>query len=235
MANGPVETIVPSGGGPGKELANPTTSPPKPSRDGQQLDGVAGWRWLCAGLIILVALGYAGAVLGGKLEQKQRIDTSVLALLAFAGLAGALLVKPGLLGRVLEHVGEFKALGVSFKLDRVEEQQAKQQEQLEYFSLTLAALLPPPEQGHILKLQDRFTTGYRFTRDLRSQLAHLRSLGLIDTQPDPSDKDGRKHLSKLPQEGEFDLADFVKLTDLGHRWAARIKEIDAKATKAAHR
>jgi hypothetical protein len=159
-------------------------------------------------------------------------------LLAFAGLAGVLLVKPGL----LQHVLEFKALGISFKLREVEEQQAKQQEQLEYFGLTLAALLPPPEQAHILKLEDEIkedgtilTAGYRFTRDLRSQLSHLRSLGLIKMQPDPNDKDRRKHLSNLPQQGEFDVADWVKLTDLGHRWAARIKEIDARAARAAHR
>jgi hypothetical protein len=238
MANGPVEAIVPGGGGPGKEFANPTTSLPRRSGGGQQPDEVARWRWLFAGVIVLVALGYAGAVLGDKLKENQKIDTSVLALLAFAGLAGVLLVKPGL----LQHVLEFKALGISFKLREVEEQQAKQQEQLEYFGLTLAALLPPPEQAHILKLEDEIkedgtilTAGYRFTRDLRSQLSHLRSLGLIKMQPDPNDKDRRKHLSNLPQQGEFDVADWVKLTDLGHRWAARIKEIDARAARAAHR
>ena len=212
-----------------------TISSPTPSVSRQPPAAVGPWRWLLTVLIGLVALGYAAAVVGGRIGKEQRIDTSVLASIALAWLACLLLVKPGLLGRVMERIGEFKALGISIKLDRVEEQQAKQQEQLEYFSLTLTALLPPAEQGHILKLEDRFTAGYRFTRELRSQLAHLRSLGLLNTQPDPGDKDGRKHISKLPQQGEFDLADFVKLTDLGHRWAARIKEIDSRAARTTQR
>src|SRR5215470_12508215 len=101
---------------------------------------VAAWRWLLSLLIGLVALAYAVAVVTGGIGEKQRIDTSVLVSIAFAWLAGALLVKPGLLSRALAQVGEFKLLGVSVKLDRVEAQQARQQEQLEYFSLTLAAL-----------------------------------------------------------------------------------------------
>jgi hypothetical protein len=218
-----------------------TISSPHRLSAGRPRAGAALWRWLLALLIGLIALAYAVAVVTGGINKDHRIDTSVLASIAFAWLAGVLLVKPGLLGRVLGHIGEFKALGVSVKLDRVEEQQAKQQEQLEYFSLTLAALLPPPEQAHILKLEDKFnnageklTAGYTSTSELYSQLSHLRSLGLIEMQPDPADKDGRKHMRHLRrQQGEFDLADWVRLTDLGHRWAVRIKEVDQRTAKAA--
>ena len=82
--------------------------------------------------------------------------------------------------------------------------------------LLLPVLIPEPEQKHLLNIADRKTKGYKGRGTLRSELRHLRSMGLIKNHVD-------RHIGELKSEGVYDLADIIELTDLGRQWAARLR------------
>jgi hypothetical protein len=87
--------------------------------------------------------------------------------------------------------------------------------------LLLPVLIPEPEQKHLLNIADGKTKGYKGRGSLRSELRHLRSLGLIRKHAD-------RRIAELKSEGVYDLADIVELTDLGRRWVPKLREkVDA--------
>ena len=82
--------------------------------------------------------------------------------------------------------------------------------------LLLPVLIPEPEQKHLLNIADGKTKGYKGRGTLRSELRHLRSMGLIKNHTDRSN-------GELKSEGVYDLADIIELTDLGRQWAATLR------------
>jgi hypothetical protein len=82
--------------------------------------------------------------------------------------------------------------------------------------LMLSVLIPEPEQKHLLNIGDGKTKGYKGGRSLRSELRHLRSIGLIRKHAD-------RNIGELRSEGVYDLADILELTDLGRQWVAKLK------------
>lgn len=82
--------------------------------------------------------------------------------------------------------------------------------------LMLSVLIPEPEQKHLLNIADGKTKGYKGGGTLRSELRHLRSIGLIRKHAD-------RHIGDLKSEGTYDLADILELTDLGRQWVAKLK------------
>jgi hypothetical protein len=81
--------------------------------------------------------------------------------------------------------------------------------------LLLPVLIPEPEQKHLLNIADGKTKGYRGGSRVRSELRHLRSIGLIRKHTD-------RHVAELKSGGVYDLADIVELTDLGRQWVAKL-------------
>ena len=87
--------------------------------------------------------------------------------------------------------------------------------------LMLSVLIPEPEQKHLINIADGKTKGYKGGGGLRSELRHLRSIGLIRKHAD-------RHIGELKSEGVYDLADILELTDLGRQWVAKLKSrVDA--------
>jgi hypothetical protein len=83
---------------------------------------------------------------------------------------------------------------------------------------TLAPILiPEPERVHLLNIAHGMTQGYKGRGSLRSELRHLRSLGLIQRHP------GR-HIADLTSDNIHDIADVVELTDLGREWVAKLEK-----------
>ena len=82
--------------------------------------------------------------------------------------------------------------------------------------LLLPVLIPEPEQKHLLNIADGKTKGYKGRGTLRSELRHLRSMGLIKNHAD-------RPIGELKSEGVYDLADIIELTDLGRQWAATLR------------
>jgi len=60
---------------------------------------------------------------------------------------------------------------------------------------------------------------YKGHHALRAELRRLRSITLIEMRDN-------RHVRDMRDGSTFDLADYVKLTPLGERWAKRIKEIE---------
>ena len=82
--------------------------------------------------------------------------------------------------------------------------------------LLLPVLIPESEQKHLFNLADGKTTGYKGRGSLRSELRHLRSMGLIRKHLD-------RHIGELKSDRVFDLADILELTDLGRQWVAKLR------------
>jgi hypothetical protein len=89
----------------------------------------------------------------------------------------------------------------------------------EDMGLMLSVLIPEPEQKHLLNIASGKTKGYTGRGSLRSELRHLRSIGLIRKRAD-------RHIGELKSEGVYDLADILELTDLGRQWVAKLKGRD---------
>ena len=83
--------------------------------------------------------------------------------------------------------------------------------------LLLPVLIPEPEQKHLLNIADGRTKGYKGGGTLRSELRHLRSMGLLRKHAD-------RHIGGLKSDGVYDLADTIEITDLGRQWAAKLRD-----------
>jgi Predicted nucleotide-binding protein containing TIR-like domain len=84
--------------------------------------------------------------------------------------------------------------------------------------ILLPVLIPEPERTHLLNIADGKTKGHKGGGSLRSELRHLRSIGLIRKHPD-------RHIAELKSGGVYDLADILELTDLGRQWVAKLRGI----------
>jgi hypothetical protein len=82
--------------------------------------------------------------------------------------------------------------------------------------LVLSVLIPEPEQKHLLNIADAKTKGYKGGGSVRSELRHLRSIGLIR-------KHAGRNIGELKSDGVYDIADILELTDLGRQWVAKLK------------
>jgi hypothetical protein len=167
----------------------------------------AATRW---GLILLAALAVLGALLRmfGTPNLATHLDQTTL---LYLGVAGALLL--------FRHIKTFSMGQLKFELiEKLRERQDKQEERLADIALVLPLLLPNREVKHIRNLWAHKTAGYTGNHDLRTELRRLRSIGLLTM------KENRK-VAEMKDNAEFDLANYVGLTELGRRWAVRIQEI----------
>jgi len=78
-------------------------------------------------------------------------------------------------------------------------------------------LIPEPERKHLLNIAHGRTREYKGRGSLRSELRHLRSLGLIQK------RQGR-NIADLTTDNIHDIADVVELTDLGREWVTKLEK-----------
>jgi hypothetical protein len=175
----------------------------------------AATRW---GLVTLATLAALGAILRvfvpGALSLPERLDQTTL---LYLGVAGGLLL--------LRQVKTFSLGELKFEmLEKIQEQQQKQAVGLADIDLILPLLLPDSEARHIWNLFAKQTEKYQGSNSLREELRRLRSIGLIVKKPD-------HNIGEMRDGMRFDLADYVELTDLGRKWAARVHEIQSGEAK----
>ena len=171
----------------------------------------------------VAVVGYTIAIVLGKLPEEQRIDAVHFGIIALSGVIILLLLRPSLANRLKRFEG------AGFKLEMLEQVKEKQDKQanaldkqasaLDDISLMLPLLLPKTERKHLMNLDRGRTDGYKGNTAFRSEIRRLRSIGLLEMRPDC-------HVGHMKTKMEFDLADYVQLTDLGHRWVERIKQIE---------
>jgi hypothetical protein len=84
------------------------------------------------------------------------------------------------------------------------------------FGAMIPLLIPEPEQKHLINIFDGRTKNYRGGGTVRAELRHLRTIGLIQ-------KHANRNIGELTA-GSHDIGDIVELTDLGRRWAKKLKK-----------
>lgn len=178
-----------------------------------------------AALIVILVAGYATLVMHNKVEE---LSTSTILLIALAILASLLLVYPSVIEKLgKKKIGDFEVETLK-KVEQIERDQEEQAKDLSLVEDLLPLLLPISEQAHLVNLLNGTTTGYVGRGALRAELRRLRSAGLIEMTR-------RGHIESLMHGREFDLIDYVKLTDLGIRWAKHILQLRGKeGIKGSH-
>jgi hypothetical protein len=172
-------------------------------------------RTIAAVVVVLSVLAYTAAVVSGFIGEKNKIDTVNLAIIALGILGTIVLLQP----EVLTRLKLFELAGFKLEMLEVKEQQAKQGSHLQDIALVLPLLLPETERAHLLNLANATTASYRGCHPLRAELRRLRSIKLIRMR-------GDHHVGEIQNNLIFDLARYVELTELGERWAKRIREIE---------
>lgn len=177
-------------------------------------------RYVGAGFIGLVTLGYLCAIVLGLIDSDRRLDTTSL-ILAVIGMAViTLLVNPHAFSGVRSLAwGSFKV-----QLDQIRQQQDYQQYQVDSISAVLAMLITDSEQAHLLKLAQRTDYSRTGDHDLRTELRRLRGMRLLEM------KQG-KTVAELADGVVADLKEYVRLTDLGERIVHELERIAREERK----
>jgi len=137
-----------------------------------------------------------------------RLDETTL---LYLGVAGGLLL--------LRQVKTFTLGQLKLEMiEKLQEQQQKQEEKIADLALVLPLLLQDKEVRHIRNLFLGRGAKYQANGILREELRRLRSIGLISTR-------GGRYIADMRDGMVFDLAGYVALTELGQHWAARIQQI----------
>jgi hypothetical protein len=164
-------------------------------------------------LVALATLAASGAVLRvcwpSDMPLFARLDEKTLLYLAVAG--GLLMLR------------QVKSLTFgSYKLEMLEkirERQARQEDELDNIAMVMPLLFPATERQHLLNLADGKTEAYRGNPALKTELRRLASIGLIRRHAD-------RRLHAAGAEKDFNLAEYVELTDLGRRWVKKMRQIE---------
>jgi hypothetical protein len=172
-------------------------------------------------LLLAAVLAYSVAVVSGAIPKDRQIDSAHLTLIALTVLASALILRPRILGRI----ERFEGLGFKFELlQRLQDQQVEQAVRLYDVDMLVPLLFRDGDRKHLINLVQGTTKGYKGGAALRDELRRLRSIGLIRSAHD-------RHIADLHSTVTFDLADWVTLTDVGRRWASRLKRLEEAATE----
>ncbi|MEM1368204.1 MAG: hypothetical protein AAGG02_09330 [Cyanobacteria bacterium P01_H01_bin.15] len=184
---------------------------------------------LLATAIGIAVVVYTIAIVAGKVPKEQRIDGVHFGIIVLTGGIVLLLLKPNIADRLKRFEG------AGFKLEMLEQVKEKQDEQahvlnrqanvLDDISLILPLLLPKTERKHLMNLDGKKTHGYKGNSAFRSELRRLRSIGLLEMC-------SGRHVGHMKSGMEFNLADYVRLTEHGHRWVERIKQIEEQERDA---
>jgi hypothetical protein len=179
-------------------------------------------RYMFGIFLTVLALSYAVALVFGYVPEGQRLDLTTLIVIVVAGVCTTLIIKPEMLRRVKR----FKVGDLEWEMETLRIRQEKQAEHLNFLSDVLPLLLGEQELTHLRRLNTSDTKYIKGSRDLIKELRKLKELRLIE-------KPFGKNIGDIKENSPVDIADFVRLTPFGRRWAEKLKEIDAKQVVAA--
>jgi hypothetical protein len=200
---------------------------PRDAEPNEEIKAPRPHHWILAILILLLVLGYTIALVAGAIKSTDKIDAVDLGLIALGALLIVALINP----QVLQRIRIFELGSLKFELQEVRIEQDAQKDALDGIRTVLSILLPKPEQDHLIYLLNNKATDYKGGYPMRTELRHLRSLGLIEMCPD---KDGRYHgIEEMRSNMHFDLSDYVALSDLGKKSAKWISDARTAAEERA--
>lgn len=187
--------------------------------DRQQNKPSQRWNAIAAVVFLIFSFAYTVGVILGYVPVDRRIDTVNLVLIVAVSALIVAWINP----KLIERVSSIEWSGLRIKMLEVKQRQDIQETQLDRFSLVLKLLLPKSERDHLQVMAEGKTTGFTGSHELRTQLRHLRSMGLI------RNSSGRL-VKQIEDNTTVDLADYVKLTEFGRQWADSLKQIKAEET-----
>jgi hypothetical protein len=192
-------------------MATSVNNPPRKDQDSSEPTGMVDSviPWLLIAFAIIAVIGAVIRTVSAT-DLTHRLDSTTLLYLVVGGVL-----------LLLRQVKTFSFGGYKLEmLERFQERQAKQEDQIELIRTILPLLLPKAEQKHLRNLKDGKTSGYKGNHDVRTELRRLRSMNLIRRK-------GEKHIREIENGATVDLVDFVELTPLGERWVNHIKDIES--------
>jgi hypothetical protein len=177
------------------------------------------FRIIIAIVVVLVVIAYTAAVVAGYIPAQRRIDGVNISIIVIGLVFAFFLVNP----REFSRLKLLEMFGFKLEmLEKVKEKQEQQDAQLKHIMRSmLPLLLPENERANLFRLADHDNTPQPGTFQLRRGLRRLRSLQLITM------KSGQ-HIRFMTGDS-VELAKFVRLTELGDKWVARLKELDESA------
>ena len=169
---------------------------------------------VCFALIIaLVVSGYLYEILAGKIPEGQKLGAVDVAIIFVAALVVGVLLRPEFLDRLTR----FKLGSVEFELEKLQQAQNAQRNELDDLRFVLTLLLQPSELQHLRDLEKGSAQNRVGSHTLRTELRKLRTLGLIQNCKD-------KHIADLKDQLKMDLKNIVELTKRGREYLERLGE-----------
>jgi hypothetical protein len=162
---------------------------------------------------IIAVFIYIVCIVLGKLQERQKLSASDVAMIVVAVFVAGVLLRPEFLNR-LTHL---KVGNVELELEKLQQDQQLQRHELDDVRFVLTLLLQQSEVQHLKNLENNETQGYEGNNNVRNELRKLRTLGLIQNRKD-------RTIGELTDRFKFDLNDFVQLTLRGRHYLDRLGE-----------
>jgi hypothetical protein len=174
------------------------------------------FRFAASSLVGLLLFGYIAAVVTGKISASRQISLADVGIIAIGVVAISIVLRPQLVRNIRRF--EFGSLRLELrdKLRDLQDTQQDQRRDLDEVRFTLEALVTEDELRHLEHLAKGSHSTYKRNESLQAELRRLRSIGLIKSM---------RNIWEMPD--EFDLAEWVALTDRGIDYLRRLKKIEA--------
>lgn len=172
-------------------------------------------RWIGAVLIGYAVFRYLSLIIFEGLSPENRLTLVELGIIVLTVIGMTLLIRPDLLGLVKL----IEVAGIRLELERLQQKQKQQENELATMKVMLPLLLPADERAHLKNLAKGKTEKYYGNGGLRQTIRRLRSAGLLRM------KNGH-HVSEFEDGKQFNLANFVELTADGLMWLEKIKAVE---------
>jgi len=172
-------------------------------------------RRIVAIAVVLAMCTYIVAVVLGRIPAQQKLGVADIGVVILAAGVASILLRPELLGRISHlKLGELELDW----LQKLEEDQRKQRDELDDVRFVLTLLLQQSELEHLKNLEEG-NTQYQGNEVLCAELRKLRTLGLIRNRKGHA-------LAETSTKHKFDLKDIVELTERGRQYLVRLGEHD---------
>ena len=169
-------------------------------------------------ILVILAVTYGVLITAGVIGKDNRLGALDIVVIGAFLFTYAMLRYPVVAakcGEFLGRISKLRLLGyVEIELQKIK----KRQDTIDSLMGLLAQNLTMPQKYHLRALL-RDSEQYEGRGELRSELVHLKKLGLIEMQDGQSVND--MHDGKY-----FDLKRYVRLTDSGELLARSLRDID---------
>jgi len=186
-----------------------------------------------AAAIAISTIAYLILAITGTIKSANRLTTAEFGVLVVAALTIGAALRRDLFDRLQKFdfgIIKFELSEVKKGQIEVQRNQQAQQALIEDVQLALRLLIKQTDWTHLSKLFKHVPThDYRVKGELRDEIRHLRAMGLLKMRKG-------KTVGGMPENAQFDLADYVELTEDGRNFTSHLlnqQNLQGKEGKAA--